>query len=126
MKKNSETGQVLVSLLLFVLAATIIISGAVVITVINSQTTSGFVSGEEAFEAAESGIDNALVRLLRDSSYSGEVVSIGSGTATINVSGGSTKTIISEGVVGNAHRKIQVIVNLANDSFSQVSWNEIN
>ena len=117
-----KTGQALVSLLVFIATATIITAAATTVTLINSQTTGKFAQGESALVIAQTGADNAILRLLRNSSYSGEVLTVGSGTATITVSGSSVKTITSEGKDGNFIRKIQVVGTFVNNTFTVSSW----
>ena len=123
---NSDKGQALISLLVVMLSGIIITSGAVAVTIINSQTTDKYASSEQSYAIAESGADNALLRLLRDPNYLGETVSIGNGTATVTVTGSTTKTIISEGVTGSFKRKIQVVGSFLNNVFTISSWSEIN
>lgn len=120
-----KRGQALVTLLVFMATAITITSGAVIVTIINSQGSSKYELGEEALQIAETGADNAILRVIREPAYSGETVSIGAGTATITVSGTSTKTIVSEGSNGGFKRKVQVVGNLTNNAFSLTSWSEI-
>ena len=125
MKKRNKTGQALVTLLVFIAVATTITAAATTVTLINSQTTGKFAQGESAFTIAQTGgADNAILRILRDpnGTYSGEVLTVGSGTATITVGGSSVKTIISEGQDGNFIRKIQVVGTFVNNTFTVSSW----
>ena len=118
-----KTGQALVTLLVFIATATIITAAATTVTLINSQTTGKFAQGEVALTIAQAGADNAVLRLLRNPNYSGETdLSIGSGTATITVSGSSVKTIIAEGKDGNFIRKVQVVGTFVNNTFTVSSW----
>ena len=120
-----KTGQALVSLLVFIATATIITAAATTVTLINSQTTGKFAQGESALTIAQTGADNAILRILRDpnGTYTGEgPITIGSGTVTINVSGSSVKTITAEGQDGNFIRKIQVVGTFVNNTFTISSW----
>lgn len=122
---NSHSGQVLVSLLMFIIITIIITSAAVVIMVVNSESGSKTLLGDETYYVAESGAENALIRLLRDTSYTGEVLQVGQGTATINVTGTNPQTITSTAVMGNFRRIIQVTVSYTNNILSVTSWQEI-
>lgn len=122
MKKRNKTGQALVTLLVFIAVATTITAAATTVTLINSQTTGKFAQGESALTIAQAGADNAILRLLRNPSYLGEVLTVGSGTATITVSGSSVKTITSVGQDGNFIRKIQVVGTYVNNTFAISSW----
>ena len=125
MKQRNKTGQALVSLLVFIAVATTITAAATTVTLINSQTTGKFTQGESALTIAQAGADNAILRLLRDSAYAGEVLTVGSGTATITVGGSSVKTITSVGKDGNFIRKLQVVGTFVNNTFTITSWDLI-
>lgn len=123
MKK--ESGQTLITLLVFMVIAVTIITSAVAVTIINSESTSKLAISEEAYLLAQTGADNAALRLLRNPNYTGESLSVGSGTVTVSVSGTTTKTIVSEGVMGNFKRKIQAVGTFSNNIFTISSWSEI-
>ena len=93
--------------------------------IINYQASSKFALGEDAYAIAESGAENAIIRLIRNPNYAGETLTVGNGSATITVSGSSTKTIVSEGVRGNFRRKVQVVGGYVNNIFTPTSWTEI-
>lgn len=120
-----KSGQILVSLLVFTSIAIIIASGATIVTLINSQSTSYLDLGQKALQTAEAAAENAILRLLRDSNYAGETLDVESGTATITVSGTSTKNIIATGTNGNFKRKVQVVATYTNNILSITSWQEI-
>ncbi|MBI2034424.1 MAG: hypothetical protein HYT11_01695 [Candidatus Levybacteria bacterium] len=121
----SENGQALITLLIFVVVATIITSAAVIMLVVNITATSKYQQGTSVYYIAESGAENALLRLLRDPSYTGETMAVGNGTATITVSGDSEKTITSEGRIGNFERTLEVQTNFSNNIFTITSWKEM-
>lgn len=129
--RRSRPGQALVVLLVFISIATVIIGGAVALTIINSQSTSKFALGEEALAVAEAGADNAILKLLRFPIYDGsnlpqEILTVGSGTATIDVSGSPTVTISSTGQVGDIVRKIEVVGTYQNNRFAIISFKQVN
>ncbi|HSE29248.1 MAG TPA: hypothetical protein VLA77_01530 [Candidatus Saccharimonadales bacterium] len=126
MTQNRESGQTLIVLLAFMTMAITLTSAAVVVTVASIRATSVYSAGQNALSLAESGADNAIMRLIRDASYSGETLTLPEGVAIISVTGSApTKTIISEGVVGDYRRKIQVVVNQSNNAVSVTSWSEV-
>jgi len=122
---NFKNGQALTMLLVVMVAGMIITSAAVITIVINSAATSKLASGEEAYHIAESGAENAILRLVRDPSYVGETLTVGNGSATITVTGSGPKTIVSEGVMGSFRRKIQVVGTYVNNIFTVSTWSEI-
>lgn len=127
MKKVSfkDKGNALITLLFFALITIIVTSSAVVMIIINSGAVTTVQQGNDAYSIAESGVENALLRLLRNPSYTSEVLTIGGGTATITVTGTTTKTIISRGRIGNFERSIQVTATYTNNILTVTSWDEI-
>lgn len=127
--KPHAPGQALVTLLVFAAIATTVTSAVVTVSLINYQSTSKYSIGGETLAVAEAGADNAILKLLRNPSYSGslptENLTVGSGTATIDVSGSPTVTITSIGTVGNFTKKIQIIGTLANNQFTITSYGQI-
>lgn len=120
-----ESGQVLVSLLFFMIIAIAVTSSAIIVSVINAQTTSAYEQTDVAYAIAEAGVENALVRLLRDPSYTGETLSLNGGSSLVQVSGVSPVTILSEGKIGTFLRKIQVQASYTNTTLTITSWKEI-
>ncbi len=118
-------GQALITLLFFVIIGTTITSAAVAILLINSRAASEFEQGTNALAISESGMENALIRILRDPTYTGETLSIGGGTAAITVTQGSSVVATSEGKIGNFSRKVQVNAGYTSGVLTISSWKEI-
>lgn len=123
-RSSFETGQALVVLLVFAAIAITITAGAVIVTISNSQATSKYALGEEDLLIAQSGAENAILRLLRDPNYSGETLNLGFGSATITVTGTTTKTITSASSDSVFKRTIQVSGTLSGNVFTVTSWLE--
>ena len=123
--KSSEGGQALITLLFFVLISLTITSGAIIIIIANSVSASRFQEGTLAYYAAESGIENALLRLLRDPNYTGETLTIGEGTASITVTGANPKTVVSIGQNGNFKRTVQAQAVYNNGYYTFSNWKEL-
>ena len=103
-------GQALITLLFFSVIAITVTSAAVVILLTNSLSGTKLQQGSIAYQIAKAGVDNAILRLLRDPFYTGEELSVGDGTATTTVTkNDATYTILSTGTLGNFTRQIQVI-----------------
>lgn len=128
MKKNAQqhSGYVAVVLLIFVVAATVIATAALGMTMANLASVSTYEEGAEAMTVAQSGAENAVLRLLRDPSYTGETLVIGSGTATVTASStASTSAITSVGVMGSKKRKVQVNLTRISGVLTVTSWAEV-
>ncbi len=120
-------GQALITLLIFAIIGITIISAAITMLLINSISGTKSQQGTVAYEIAKSGAENALIRLLRNPSYTGETLPVGSGSALIQVSGGggSPYVILSQGTIGNFLRKIQVTANYINNRLTVISQQEV-
>lgn len=128
---RDQTGQTLVTLLFFMVIALTITTGAIIIIFVNTQGQTKVQQSQSAYYVAESGMENALIELLRNPAYTGESnLSIGEGTASISATligsvQSGTVYATSSGTVGNFVRKIQVTGTYTNNVFSVQSWKEI-
>lgn len=122
---NNQKGTALVVLLVFAVVAITVTTAATTIAIVNTQGTTELAGGEGVYFVAESGVENAVLRLLRDPTYSGETLSVGAGSATITITGSGTITITSVGTLGNNKKTLQVVGTLSNNEFTQTSWKEI-
>lgn len=120
-----KSGQALVLLIVVMVVGTVITSAAVIFAIVNLKAASNLQSGEEAYAIAESGAENAILRLVRNPAYSGETLTVGSGEAVITVSGSGNLTVVSEGVRGNFRRKVEVTGSYVNNIFTVSAWREI-
>jgi hypothetical protein len=120
MKKNMVTnhqGSVAIMLILVIVLLSTITTAAVALAISTTRDTTTQTLGERALAVAESGAENAILRLLRDPSYAGESnLPIGPGTATIAVTGSSPKVITEYGhrgrvraLVSHAQRHRQLL-----------------
>lgn len=132
MKKNMQKGQALISLLFFMVIGITLIVAASIVTLENVSSTSAAEQGTIAYFAAESGIEDALLLVLRypptsTAPYTGGTTTYSQGQATVTVSpSGSTLTITSIGTYQNAIRKVQVQETNGSNGWQVTSWQEIN
>ncbi|KKQ29728.1 MAG: hypothetical protein US48_C0039G0007 [Candidatus Levybacteria bacterium GW2011_GWA2_37_36] len=120
-----QGGQALITLLFFVLISLTITSGAIIIIIANSISAGKLEEGNLAYYAAESGVENALLRLLRDPNYLGETLAIGNATAIITVTGANPKTVVSVGQNGDFKRTVQAQATYNNGYYTFSNWNEL-
>ena len=123
---KNEAGQALITLLVFVLIAITVTSAAIIVMYVNSIAASKFQEGTTVYSVSESGLENGILRLLRDPNYMGETVSIGSGSATITVSGTGPWTIRSVGKSGDFIRTVSVDASVSSGIYSFSNWKEVN
>lgn len=123
---NYKSGQALITLLVFMIIAITVTSAAVVMMILNSRGTYKFQDGEVALQIAESGAENAMLRILRDPSYTGEAgLTIGEGTANIEITNGDPLIATATGRVNNFVRKIEVKAKFITGLFTVLSWKEV-
>lgn len=123
--RNSEAGQALVTLLLFMVIAITVSTAAVVLTITNSITASKVAAASHVYSVAEGGAENAILRLLRNPYYTGETLPIGDGVAEITVTGTNPKVIRSTGIVGDFQRTIEIRIGYSNNILTIQSWEEV-
>jgi len=115
-------GQALVTLLFFMVIAISVITASSVILFTNVTAGSTTEQGAIVLSGAESGAENALLRLLRNPAYSGEALLVGNVNVNIGVTNG---TIIATASANNVIRKIQVQTVYNGNVLSVSSWKEI-
>lgn len=120
-----ENGQALITLLFFVIIGITVTTSAIIIIGVDILSGTKLQQSTIAYEVAESGADNALLRLLRDPTYTGETMNIGTNTATITVTGSGPYTIVSTGTVGNFTRKIQIVATYNDNLLTVTSRQEV-
>ena len=74
-----ERGQALLTLLFFAIVGTTITSAAIVMILVNSLSGSKQQEGQIAYDIAQSGAENGLLRLIRNPTYTGETLPVGRG-----------------------------------------------
>ena len=124
-ERKTQSGQALVVLLFYMIIAITLSTTAVAVAVSNSLSVTRNEQGMLALEIAEAGAENALIRLIRDTSYAGETLAIDGGSSTVTVSGATIKTITSAGTVGSFTRTVQVTASVTNGVVTVTSWQEV-
>jgi hypothetical protein len=119
-----QKGAALITLLFFTVIATTITGAAVVVLLVNSLSGFKFLQGTVAYDIAQTGVENAKLRLLRNPDYAGETLPVGEGSAVITITKvGNNYTILSKGQIGNFVRQIEVDATY-NDSLLVVTSTE--
>jgi hypothetical protein len=122
--KDNQDGQALVLLLFYVIIAMTLITTAVMLSVSNSLSSMQEEEGGHALEMAESGVENALIRLLRNADYTGETLTIDDGSVTVVVGGSGLKTITSVATKGVFTRGVVATAARQNGILTLLSWRE--
>ena len=76
----------------------------------------------KAFSVAEACLDEAMLRLLRDSSWTGDTLTVGDGSCTITVAGAGPFTINVVATVADATRRVEADFDVATNTITR--WEE--
>ena len=124
-KLHSNQGQALTSLMIIVFVGLSIITTSVGVISTNLSSTSNLLEANDALIIAESGAEDALLKILRSPSYTGGTLPFTDGLATISIASTNPFTFISRGTVGRHQRSIQVTINTSGGITTVSSWQEI-
>ncbi|KKQ36612.1 MAG: hypothetical protein US54_C0062G0007 [Candidatus Roizmanbacteria bacterium GW2011_GWA2_37_7] len=119
---TNNKGQTLVTLLVFTVVAIAVVSTAVVVMINIARSTSITESRFIASQAAESGIENAIIRMLRDPDYTGETMSVGDAIVVISVSGTDPIIITSKAILGSYEQTVQTTVTYVENRLAVSGW----
>lgn len=116
----------MVTVLYVVVIGLLVTTAAVFVLMSISSAVSIKTQGMLARSAAESGAENALLKLIRDPSYSGDTIQIDqSRSATVTVSGSSPQTITAVGTFGSVIRRIEVTLVYNEGVRTILSWKDL-
>jgi hypothetical protein len=124
-RRESLAGHALVTLLVVITASMVMISAAVVLTIATSEASSLVLRSQQTLMVAEAGLEEALMRLLRDPNYTGGTLTLGSSTATITVTGSNPKTVLAIAETGAISRRVQVLVTEDMGMMVVSEWKEL-
>ena len=125
MKKNNSGGFALVILMFLMVLAVTVITAAVSLMILGSSSSTLLISGDSTKSIADSCIENAIIRLIRNPAYSGESLDINEGNCQITVTGLTDKTVSAQANYGNKKKRVEVNLNLNNNIISLISWKDV-
>jgi len=120
----NKKGQALISLVFFTMIGMAIATAAIIATLSSTIASSKFQSGTLTFSEAESGAENAYLRLLRNPYYKGETMTINGATVIATVSGTTNMTIDSRAISGTFSRTVEVKLQYTAGKYVIQSWKE--
>lgn len=123
---KNQQGTTIIMLLVFMIIAITVISSSIMLSLGNSFSTMKIEQGTVAAQLAESGLENGILRLLRDPTYTGETFSPATNqTVVITVSGSTTKIITSTATIGSFQRSFQADIQIQNGTYIITAYKEI-
>ena len=122
---KNKSGQILTSVIVFMAFGLSVIVLSSILTIINIQITAKNSVSTQALGYAEAGAEDAVLRLIREPTYSGGTTSLESASVTVTVSGDAVnKTITSTATYNGFTKEIVATVSLANNKLTLVSWKQ--
>ncbi|SRR6266404_5168361 len=118
---KNQKGQALISLMFFVIISLFLITASLVMLTVSAESTEKVEGEEIATRVAETGADLALLKLLRDPTYSGETFTLTDGKAVVSVSSG---TVTVSATSGTFVKTLVVGTNITNNVLGVTSWKE--
>lgn len=120
-----QRGSILAVLLIFVAMGLLATSVAIVVLADQLQAGTRENSSTSALLVAESGAENAILRLLRNPAYTGETLPVNLSQAVVSVTGTDPIVIESTGTAVNISRTVRVELRRINGSLLVESWKEV-
>jgi len=126
-KPNSRSrGQAMITMLYIMVIGVLVTTGAVYALYSNTVVATVDEASISAYAYAENGIENALLRLIRDPDYTGETLVFGDQQdVEVSILSGSPQYITAAGRSGKASRVLQVAVQYIEGELVIDSWKEI-
>lgn len=121
-----DKGQVLTSVIVFMAFGLSVIALSAALTIVHMQNTLKYSESARSLNYAETGIEEALLRLVRDPAYLGGSLLIDTTSVSISVAddtGG--KGVTSTAIYNGFTKKIYAVINLDNSRVTLLSWKEI-
>ncbi len=121
---HAQIGNTLVPLLIFVTVGLIVTAMAIALIIVDATIISSYQQSNAALDVAESGVENAMMTLLRNPGYTGEVLTVGNGTTTVTVTGTNPLVITSIGRVQGFSQTLTVQATWSDGLLAIQSWNQ--
>ncbi len=125
MKKKSQSGSALLAVIVISALATMIFTSATSSLLGQLLQSNTSANSSKAYLLAESGIEDAILNLLRNENYSGGILTLDSNDITITVTDSNPKIVTSSVIYNKTKRTIEITA-LFTDNYLQItSWKEI-
>jgi len=122
LRLDNNRGQTLVTLLVFTVVAIAVTSTAISIMINITRSASIVESRIIASQAAESAIENAIIRVLRDPEYAGETLPVGDASVEISVAGSDPIVITADATYGSYIQTVQTTIAYIDNVLTISDW----
>jgi hypothetical protein len=124
----NQKGQALISILLVMAMAVLVFSSALVSTSL-SKTAGISTESDKILYSAETGVEEALIKLLRDPNYTGETINnLGGVSVTVSVTPtlNPNEMLIRSGASSNdIIRTVEVLVEFTDNILTITNWKQV-
>lgn len=122
----NQKGQTLVSLLIIIAVTVLAVASAIVSASLSSTTAITTIS-DKVYYAAETGAEEALIKLLRDPGYSGETFDLEGVNVEVSVTSPTPteRVITSIASTNSIKRRVDVSAQFLNNILTVTSWDEM-
>ena len=125
-QSHQSSGQALVTVIFGTVIALTVVTGSITALINDVEGNTAQEMSSKAIMAAESGVESALIGLLRNPGYVGETIQFDSRTsATVTVSTASGVLITALGTSGPVTRRVSVTSHFNDINLVIDSWKEI-
>ncbi len=124
----NQKGQALISILLIMSLAVLVVSSALVSTSL-SKTAGISTESDRVLYSAETGVEEALIKLLRDPNYQTDSFTIDGVLVNIKIQIGNPNpnqvTIKSEALADNLKRTVEVLATFEDNILTITNWKQV-
>ena len=122
----NQKGQTLVSLLIIIAVSVLAVASAIVSASLSSTTGITTISNK-VYYSAETGAEEALIKLLRNPDYPGETLDLDGVNVVVSVDSPSllTRVISSTATANSIKRRVEVSAEFLNNILTVTTWSEV-
>lgn len=117
-------GQTLLIMLVISGFVMVVLSSALILSVTGSKLTISSADAAAAAYGADAGIENGLIRYLRDPAYTGETISIGRASVVITITGVGPYTIRAVSTAGLSERVTTANITMNSGIMTVNNWQD--
>lgn len=122
--RAKQPGNILVVVLVLMVVGITIVSMSLALVITTSQSMGGAMESDRMRAAVEGGIENAILKLLRNPSYAGESMVIDGVAVVVTVTQGAQTTIIATATSGEYKQRYRVLLERISGVLTVVSWQQ--
>lgn len=120
-----KPGHILVVILVLMVVGITIVAMSLALVISTTQSLGGAMTADRVHAAAEGGIENAILKLLRDPTYTGEEMIVDDLPVTLAVTRGTQTVIVATAESGAFTQRYRVVLERISGVLTIISWQQI-